>query len=246
MQNRYVSDVGDFGKYGLLRTLVKTGLVLGVNWYLVPNESHNSDGKHTSYLNDSAYNDCDEELRSILKEILSMNNRNVESIKKSEIFPSNTVYFENILYFPPSADWLERIEMRKYWHNAAMERMNNCDLIFLDPDNGLQVKSISIASKKGNKYLALNELQDYYSLGKSIVFYNHRERKPEEQYLNKFRKLKEYEVFKGASILGLKFRRGTIRDYIFVLQPEHTQLIKKNCEILLSSKWNEHFSKLDI
>src|SRR5829696_4979011 len=49
MQDRYVGDVGDFGKYGLLRTL-GAGLSLGVVWYLVPNESHNADGKHTSYL----------------------------------------------------------------------------------------------------------------------------------------------------------------------------------------------------
>lgn len=46
MQNRYVGDIGDFGKLGLLRQLHKTGLSIGVNWYLTPDETHNGDGWH--------------------------------------------------------------------------------------------------------------------------------------------------------------------------------------------------------
>jgi len=29
MQNRYVGDIGDFGKYTLLRSIARTGLTLG-------------------------------------------------------------------------------------------------------------------------------------------------------------------------------------------------------------------------
>ena len=43
MQNRYTGDIGDFGKLGLLRVLQESGLTIGVNWYLVPDENHNSD-----------------------------------------------------------------------------------------------------------------------------------------------------------------------------------------------------------
>lgn len=50
MQNRYVGDIGDFGKLGLLRQLSKTGLSVGVNWYLTPDETHNGDGRHIGYL----------------------------------------------------------------------------------------------------------------------------------------------------------------------------------------------------
>ena len=37
MQNRYVGDIGDFGKYGLLRALYH-GRQLGVAWYLCPDD----------------------------------------------------------------------------------------------------------------------------------------------------------------------------------------------------------------
>ena len=42
MQNRYVGDIGDFGKYGLLRAhfgrKYQIPLRLGVVWYLFPDE----------------------------------------------------------------------------------------------------------------------------------------------------------------------------------------------------------------
>jgi len=62
MQNRYTADIGDFGKYGLLRALCSTvddgsKLRLGVVWYLVPDESHNADGKFIQYLDHSTKNE---------------------------------------------------------------------------------------------------------------------------------------------------------------------------------------------
>ena len=33
MQDRYAGDIGDFGKFGLLRALSSAGLSIGVNWY---------------------------------------------------------------------------------------------------------------------------------------------------------------------------------------------------------------------
>ena len=44
VQDRYVGDVGDFGKYGLLRALCGGDLTLGVVWYLYPDEEANNDG----------------------------------------------------------------------------------------------------------------------------------------------------------------------------------------------------------
>jgi len=52
MQNKYVGNVGDFGKYGMLRALFQNSpLKLGVNWCLVEKEEKKNDGKHTAYLN---------------------------------------------------------------------------------------------------------------------------------------------------------------------------------------------------
>ena len=49
MQDRYAGDIGDFGKFGLLRALSAAGLSIGVNWYrTIPPESElaRDDGKY--------------------------------------------------------------------------------------------------------------------------------------------------------------------------------------------------------
>ena len=86
LQNRYVGDLGDFGKYGLLKALCGDTLKLGVNWYLIPDESHN--GKHTAYLksthkDSTAYRSCDPELYDSLRKIVFINKcRNVEAMDR--------------------------------------------------------------------------------------------------------------------------------------------------------------------
>ena len=47
-----MADVGDFGKYGILRALCreKPRISLGVVWYLFPNEPCGNDGRHVGYL----------------------------------------------------------------------------------------------------------------------------------------------------------------------------------------------------
>ncbi len=66
MQNSYTGDVGDIGKYGMLRAICRENdLRLGVNWYLVPDVGHNNDGKLTSYLmpnQEKKFRPCDLQL----------------------------------------------------------------------------------------------------------------------------------------------------------------------------------------
>lgn len=230
----------------MLRYIARTNLALGINWYLTPDEGGNEDGKHISYLNKEDYLECDKELYNILKEIIIQDKRNVDNIQQSDICPNNTLFYKEILDYSNEFDWNHRNELRNKWHKKAIEKLSGSDIVFLDPDNGLQVKSTSLTSEKGNKYIGYGELEDYFNFGQSIIFYNHRARKPEEEYLNKFRKLRDIDAFKNSTILGLKFRRGTIRDYIFVLQPQHVNAIKDCFNSLMHSKWKEHFSVLEV
>ena len=72
MKNQYVGDVGDYGKYGLLRFLAGRGIRIGVNWYLTKNDG-SSDGRFTAYLEKSDDRSCDPELFDDLKLIAFRN-----------------------------------------------------------------------------------------------------------------------------------------------------------------------------
>ena len=40
MKNQYVGDIGDYGKYSLLRAFTDAKVKVGVNWYLTENDKN--------------------------------------------------------------------------------------------------------------------------------------------------------------------------------------------------------------
>lgn len=238
MQDRYAGDVGDFGKLGMLRQISKTGLKVGVNWYLTPDEDHNDDGKHVTYITDKRFDNCDDELRFALKNIVDSGSRSVSALEKSGVLDAE--FYNDILHSPGSGA-IPRIK----WHKQALDKLSGCEIVFVDPDNGLLVKSVSPNGRKSNKYVLEQELVDYYRSGKSVVFYNHRSRLQEEEYLKRFRDLAKSDIYTGSQWYGLKFSRGTIRDYFFIVQREHDSRIRASISNLLASEFIKHFSELN-
>jgi hypothetical protein len=156
MQNRYFGDIGDFGKYGMLRAVLNSGLRLGVNWYLYPDENHNDDGKHTRYLEKDIKNvaSCDAELYSFLKQNKNIKERSVRAIEESTLL-GDTAFYSDYLYCQNEADWKKRLEFRKNWHEKSIKAFKETDVVFYDPDNGFEVPSVSPTSKSGGKYVLL-------------------------------------------------------------------------------------------
>ena len=241
MQNRYAGDVGDFGKLGMLRCIECAGIKVGVNWYLVEDEEHNADGKHTRYLRDRKFVGIDEELRRSLAFLIYNNSRSVEQLERQALLQTGIYYHETLRPVPNNIR-----ESRYTWHQNGLKSMNGSELIFLDPDNGLLPKSIGKGSAKSVKYVLPDEIIDYYEAGHSVVFYSHRTREQLKDYLHRFDELFNNLRLKGATIIGISFKRGTVRDYFFVLQEEHKTRVLNGIERLLQSSWNLHFGKIEI
>ncbi|MEI6579689.1 MAG: hypothetical protein WCN92_09545 [Eubacteriales bacterium] len=241
MQDRYAGDVGDFGKLGMIRQIANTGLKVGINWFLAykPDEHDKEDGKHIGYFINSLFQGCDDELLNKLKQIVE-ENRSVAAIERSNFVPGAR-HYSAIL--KPGSD---KTFSRDIWFRNSLDALADSDIIFCDPDNGLLVKSVSPVSSKSDKYVMENELVTYYTAGKSVVFYNHRCREKEEVYLRRFAPLRQHSVFENAECRGLKFARGTVRDYIFILQPYHYEKVNGAIESMMKTDWNRHFLPLNI
>ena len=237
MQNRYVGDIGDFGKLGMLREICKTGLSVGVNWYLTPNEEHNGDGRHIRYLTDKEYSVCDEFLWKTLGHIVYSGQRQVSALEKSEILQA--VYYSNELNFKHKGK-SKRITCREQWHNAALAQIGGCDIVFVDPDNGILVPSAE-GTKKSNKYVARQELADYYKCGASVIYYQHKARRPDSFYSEQHDCLLHSAEYKDASGFGLKFTTTSLRYYFFILQPKHKEIISDCIVKMLKTPWQKHF-----
>lgn len=229
MQNRYTGDIGDFGKLGLLRCL--QDLSIGVNWYLTPDETHNGDGRHIGYLEDKRYSACDELLWRRLGELVRSGKRDTSELES--LLPA--VFYRNKLDIRKMKK-TERELARMAWHAGALEILHGCELVFLDPDNGLMVPS---AGTKSNKYVKPEEVIDYYAQGSSVIYYQHKARKKDGFYIQQHQELTAANP--DATALGLKFITTSQRYYFFVVRPEHRKKVEDAVGKLLASEWRTHF-----
>lgn len=243
MQNRYVGDIGDFGKYGLLRALAGEPLRLGVAWYLFPDEKDKPDGKFTDYLRYSTSNhkslgDCDTELYRELRQIvMAENNRTVARVQESGLLPKDTVYYGQALSFPNGESQPSRRAKREAWLNDALETMKTSDVVFVDPDNGITEKPIQFR-KHGPKYVFMEDLKRFYERGKSLVIYHHMGRQGTaiEQISRVAGRLKD-RLNLSCLPSALWYHRGTARVYFIVPRDEHRTELGKRLKIFEDSPW---------
>ena len=241
MQDRYAGDVGDFGKFGMLRCIENAGLRVGVNWYLVGDESHNNDGKHIGYLADDKYRGCDDTLLASLNGMLGRNIRSVSELERLDLLRTRKYYHERLV-----EPRLQRGTSRSKWHQSGLAAMSGCDFVFLDPDNGLLPKSVALSNDKSIKYVLPEEILDYYDAGYSVAFYSHRARETLDIYLKRFEKLFYVAKWNGAIIKAVSFKRGTVRDYFILLHEEHVPQVEASFGKLLKGQWGLHFEAVEI
>ncbi len=173
MQNRYVGDIGDFTKYALLRCLSE-GLRLGVAWYLYPDEDHNSDGKHTRYLDQpDRWAQYDPELFGVLRDLVATGSRNIDAIEGAGILP-RAVFASDVLRF--DGHWQDRAAWRGRWFERVQGGLASADIVFADPDNGLCADERFRSSRaKDNKRMPLSEAIALAE-GRCAVIYHHNSR----------------------------------------------------------------------
>lgn len=175
MKNQYFGDVNDYRKYGLLRALVASGdLRLLVAWMLTPDDG-SSDGRHRSHLAaNSPMARHDPELHAGLLELLRDGVRpEVALIERSTLLPAAT-YFSDIVPDEKAA--------REAWRCRLFSAADRADLVFLDPDNGIEIASKPVGRKGSSKYVTWAEIGELGRRGKSLLIYQHFPRKPRDVF----------------------------------------------------------------
>jgi hypothetical protein len=261
MQNRYVGDVGDFGKYGLLRALCNPGpgdsgapLKLGVIWYLVPDETRTNDGRHVNYLtptkkNLDLYRNCDPGLYDTLKRMVRSGSRNIRSIQESGLFPQDTVFYDAVLdYYVirlPGRQMAElRKEIRHEWFKGALEATAECDVVFVDPDNGLSSET-GHYERRGNKYVFYEELAEFTTRGQNLVIYHHlgRQATAVSQIRLLFKEI-GLKLSLDTPKWGLHYHRGTARVFQVIPTSTYERLLTERVCQFSNSQWGMHFDLL--
>jgi hypothetical protein len=175
MKDQYVGDVSDYLKYATLRAWQAKGLSVGLAWMLTEPDVR-SDGRLTRYLaRPELYRQLDPELFDALAKLMASGRRSIRAVVDLELVVASFSY-DSLL-------WDGR-EARDAWFGGLVEHTGAAQILFLDPDNGLEVASLPRGRSGSRRYVYLEELRALWLADQAVVVYQHFPRVAREAYLD--------------------------------------------------------------
>jgi len=163
VKNQYFGDVKDYLKYGLLRCIGASGLELGICWLLTRDDGGNN-GQNRKYLEDARYRVHDPELYDFLQATTQKpSGRMVSNLETSGLLPAR--YFSEVI---PESDVARTTAFER-----AGEVLGGSHLLFFDPDNGIEVRSVEYGGRGSSRYVFWRELEAAWEAGTSLLIYQH-------------------------------------------------------------------------
>lgn len=178
MKNQYFADINDYRKYGILRVLAGKGEIrTAVCWMLTAGD-RTKHGKFTDYTEQpEKWSHFDPFLfDSLALSLKVQENRSVNWVEENQLIPK-AVYFNEFLQ--------DKRERRREYFANFKSMASKSDFVFFDPDNGVEVKSVPFGRRRSNKYLYWHEIVETFSLGKSLLIYQHFIREKKDIFIQK-------------------------------------------------------------
>ncbi len=173
MQHRYVGDIGDFVKLAILRAVYPAGN-LGVAWWLFPDECHNGDGRHTTYLQQpERWRALDPVLFDTLGQVVAEGERNVHALQDARLL-TGAQFADEVL--PVGGSPADRRNSRVAWFERVQAKLAASEVVFVDPDNGLETAGFSPGTAVAGKSISVAELLALAAGGRAVIAYHHQTR----------------------------------------------------------------------
>lgn len=229
MKNQYFGDINDYLKYGVLRCFVDAGLSIGVCWMLTPDDAR-SDGRKIGYLfNPDKWRGFDPNLFDSLAEAIRKGSRRIRHFQKSELLPNASFCNGLVPDYQPA---------RKRWLTTSLRKLANVDMLFFDPDNGIEIKSIPGDRKGSSKYLYWDEIQLAWSRGASLLIFQHFSREKRDSHVSRLTKqLKEYAL--GSTVVPLITSNVV---YLLAFRQSHAAEVNRALK-MIDKRWASQFRR---
>ena len=201
------------------------GLKIGVCWLLTPDDRSN-DGRKRQYLTKNVEREYDTDLFNALAEIKQpLDMDEFKRFEGHEVL--NGITFFNELT-PNTKD------KRDLFHTKCLEHLKHVDLVFFDPDNGIEIKSKPYGCPGSNKYVFVRELKAHWEVGKSILVYQHFPHQDHDLFINtQCQRLCETLQISSANILALTTKHVV---FFLIMQIKHKASLEAQVSSV-SSGW---------
>jgi hypothetical protein len=115
--------------------VLSPGYRLGAAWWLYPDETHNTDGRNVGYLaRPDQWRHYDPDLFDALGRIVSAGQRHVKALEAANLLPG-AMFHSDII--PTNGAITPRRQAREQWFQTVQRTLEYADLVFVDPDDGL-------------------------------------------------------------------------------------------------------------
>jgi hypothetical protein len=134
----------------------------------------------------------------------------------------------------------DKLAERQAFHARCMATFADRDLVFFDPDNGLEVKAVPIGRKRSNKYVFEGEIGDHYRAGRSVLIYQHFPRHVTREACIGNAANRLATRLPGVSIWSIVTAHVV---FLLAVRPEHDARAAAVVETLSARGWLPHFIK---
>ncbi len=233
MKNQYFGDINDYYKYGLLRGLIGDGeLSLSVCWMLTENDG-SKHGNEIGYLHKPfEYRHRDPDIYDALrKAVIDEEKRDVGVIEQSGLLGDVSFHRELL-----TDDATKRVQ----YFEEACETFRGADLVFFDPDTGLEIDSTKWGRRKSRCYLYWRELAATFAAGHSVLVYQHF---PHEKHDQCVMRKKAQIILHTPTTSVIPFETDDVV-FLLLVQPAHEEILRRGVEHI-RNRWEPEIRVID-
>ncbi len=207
-----------------MRCFTEAGFRVGVCWMLTSPDQSN-DGRKLAYLEDSRkWRHRDPLLFDFLQRSVNANERGVRFLERANLLPG-AVFFSELL----SDDATHRVA----YFDRALAALSSTDLLFFDPDTGLEVPSSPYGRKESCRYLYWREVEKVAGTGASIAIFQHWKRENRQEMLSRLT-AQFRSMVGGAAILSID---SPFVVFLTACQPAHRERFASALR-LMHERWS--------
>ena len=112
------------------------------------------------------------------------------------------------------------------------EKLSNCDIIFFDPDNGIETKSKNKGQRDSAKFIYWDEISDTFQSGHSTLIYQHFPREEHTSFIQRIVK----DICARLSPSKVYWFRTSQVVYFLAVQEKHSDYIATRVKFI-EERW---------
>ena len=189
------------------------------------------------YLDQPVMAEREAEVHGALGHLVRSGQRSVAAVEGAAILPVNTLFHSS----PLTVEGLprDRVQHRGRWFADGLARLAGADLVFFDPDNGIETAALRKSDRRAGKYVFWDEIETTWQRGHSLVVYSHLNRSASADVQTDRLRAAFQDRLDDAAVIPLLFRRGSCRHLWVIAQPRHKAVLVERIRAFLDCGWSQ-------